>query len=506
MHSATHLRSALFVDFDNIFIGFERQQAEAAELFSKNPDRWVRWLEQQVPTNYGGIEQENLTRRILARLCYINPRSFHEYRPHFIRSGFEVVDCPPLTSQGKTSADIHMVIDMLDALAHPTRFDEFIVFSGDADFTPVLLRLRKHDRRTVILAVGPTSPAYKASSDYLLDESLFLENGLGIGGTTDERKIKGEISKSTEEILTEIAHRLEELVEMTGRVEAVQLPGVYKKFSAFTKSDNWLGFNSLRNMTEAVVTTSRRLTLFDEDPWWVGIRKKEHDDSFKREISGLPTTEEIGLVVKEAIADSSSPVVLASVAQKIRKRFGDKILSSDWLGAGSFKGLIERLDLDDLRVSPVIPGFVFDPSRHEPPESTMAEGARQMLKTPAIARTVSSITDLPYITSSHYATVLREIANEVNENGYHLTQTSKAVRDRCAGKGIPVARSHIEFILKGIVFAGHRFGEEPEVPLILGEVLFRNALDLCGRGQLNLNQGEMEETKRWILGELERGV
>ena len=42
----------------------------------------------------------------------------------------------------KTGTDIHMVMDVLDTLEHRTRFDEFIVLSGDADFTPVLLRLR----------------------------------------------------------------------------------------------------------------------------------------------------------------------------------------------------------------------------------------------------------------------------------------------------------------------------------------------------------------------------
>jgi uncharacterized LabA/DUF88 family protein len=53
-----------------------------------------------------------------------------------------VVDCPPLTQRGKTSADVYMVMDVLDALEHKTEFDEFIILSSDADFTPVLLRLR----------------------------------------------------------------------------------------------------------------------------------------------------------------------------------------------------------------------------------------------------------------------------------------------------------------------------------------------------------------------------
>jgi NYN domain len=61
-----------------------------------------------------------------------------------LRAGFEIVDCPPVTSQGKTSTEIHMVLDIVDLLQHETRCDEFIVFSADADFTPVLRKIRRY--------------------------------------------------------------------------------------------------------------------------------------------------------------------------------------------------------------------------------------------------------------------------------------------------------------------------------------------------------------------------
>jgi hypothetical protein len=52
----------------------------------------------------------------LIRRCYLNPQSFAKFRAFFILSAFEVIDCPPLTSRGKTSTDIHMVMDILDTL------------------------------------------------------------------------------------------------------------------------------------------------------------------------------------------------------------------------------------------------------------------------------------------------------------------------------------------------------------------------------------------------------
>ena len=116
--------------------------------------------------------------------CYGNPvprrnqtdnstdmNSFPFVRHHFLRAGFEIIDCPPLTAQLKNSSDIRMVMDVVDFLAHGTHFDEFVILSGDADFTPVLHRLRAHARRTVIFANDYTAAPYTAISDGEVRES-----------------------------------------------------------------------------------------------------------------------------------------------------------------------------------------------------------------------------------------------------------------------------------------------------------------------------------------------
>lgn len=174
MNAAGSLRSALFLDFDNVFLALETISKGAATSFASNPALWLSWLEQGLP----GYAEAAPARRLLLRRCYLNPLSFGRYRPNFVRHAFSVIDCPPLTMQGKTSADIRICMDLLEALAHPTRFDEFILLSADADFTPVLLRLREHDRRTVVVAIGPASSAYKAAGDDVITEDAFLEFGL----------------------------------------------------------------------------------------------------------------------------------------------------------------------------------------------------------------------------------------------------------------------------------------------------------------------------------------
>src|SRR6195952_2945263 len=176
------MKSALFVDFDNVYSQLRQLQPDAAERFARHPAEWIAWLTSSLALP--DPHEEGERRRLLVRRCYLNPNWYQNYRHAFLRAGFEIVDCPPVTSQGKTSTDIHMVLDIVDLLRHETRCDEFIVFSADADFTPVLRKLRRYDRRTTVLAIGFPSAAYQASADLLIDERLFLREALGLGPAT----------------------------------------------------------------------------------------------------------------------------------------------------------------------------------------------------------------------------------------------------------------------------------------------------------------------------------
>ncbi len=167
--------SALYVDFDNIYTRFLELDPEAARIFGTAPYRWVKWLEiHALRMLYG----DGVRRRILKRTCYLNPQRYQEFRYHFSRSAFQVVDCPPLTSRGKTSTDIHLVMDCMDDLSHSTNFDEFIILSGDSDFTPLLIRLQEHARRTLVLSVGYSSPAYTAAASWRIREDWFIQQAL----------------------------------------------------------------------------------------------------------------------------------------------------------------------------------------------------------------------------------------------------------------------------------------------------------------------------------------
>jgi len=515
--SSSHVRAALFVDFDNIYLGLQREDPTAAEQFATDPGHWLRWLQEKLSLDHVGKGAgAPVRRRILFRRCYLNPSQFGRFRPYFTRSAFEVVDCPPLTSGGKTSADIQMVMDILDALGHATYFEEFIILSGDADFTPVLLRLSKHDRRSTVLAIGPASVAYKASCDLLIDQDTFLEDAMGVT-VTPSNGTEGPRTTVMQDLLQSIADKVYEKASAVGELVATDLPGIYREFSEFTSSTNWLGFNSLRGMTGAVIQVRRDLEMLEGDPWRVRVGETSEEDE---EGGGYPSsmvsrerptpaafmalTEEILEYVRTLVAESEVAVPMARAAQMVISRFGEEVLDSRWAGAGTFRDLLEGSIGSGFEVSALKPGYLYDPQRHQLP----ANGRPDELpstdpKLSSLAWRVHQLTDTPYLTPGEYALIFRHISEEVNHNGYFLTRTSKAVRDLCIEEGATVARASVNFILRGITFGGHRFGQNGEDNAVtIAQSFFKNVLGLCDSAGLTLTQDELDILGEWILGEI----
>ena len=142
------MKSALFVDFDNVYSGLRILDQTIADRFARQPLQWMNWVINalELPDH----TPEGARRRLLVRRCYLNPQAYQRFRPSFNLAGFEIVDCPALTSEGKTSTDIHMVLDIIDLLQHETHYDEFIVFSADAEFDGLIETIRQEVARSSV--------------------------------------------------------------------------------------------------------------------------------------------------------------------------------------------------------------------------------------------------------------------------------------------------------------------------------------------------------------------
>lgn len=523
--SMQQLNTALFIDFDNIYLNLAEQDKTAAEKFATAPDIWLDWLEQQLPLDYRGMGFNG--RRILIRRCYLNPNSFARFRPHFIRSACEVVDCPPLTARGKTSTDIHLVMDALESLSHKTYFHEFIIFSGDADFTPLLLNLRKHARYSVVLPIGLASPAYKASCDFLINSSTFIETVLGVG-IEDEEEFEAngerEIVQADKSLLKKMAEQVHKatMVSPSG-VPGSDLPAIYKQFHEFKQSNHWLGFFSLKKLTEEIVKLHDDLAIVDDEDSWLVTRKVFANWVYSEEKSkttplGARPQElrtRIAEFIRNMVADSSTPIVLSALAHGVQKKFADQSIATNYLGAMTFKNLLQQLDLGYFKVTSGAPGYIYDPDRHHIPVNGQAEAPvvpaspkdtfqTEHPEVAVLAKKIHKLTDMPYLAPQHYGLMFREIAREVNDRGYQMTQTSRTVRDRCIEKGAPIARSHVDFVLTGLNYVGHNFGAaEPQSAMVIGDMMRKNTINLCRAAQFELSEEEDKLVEEWLISKIE---
>ncbi|MEV6349247.1 NYN domain-containing protein [Actinoplanes sp. NPDC051851] len=175
------VRAALYLDFDNVFSGLIKQDPDVAIQFAKDPASWLVRLTTSLTVDG--------PRRWLILRCYMNPGGwvpnpdpsaqpprlyYSQFRPFFVNAGFEVIDCPRLTHT-KNAADIRMVVDAVDTLADPVPYEEFVIGSGDSDMTPLLVRLRRADRRTTIVSPSDAAEAFTAVADRLITSQELLE-------------------------------------------------------------------------------------------------------------------------------------------------------------------------------------------------------------------------------------------------------------------------------------------------------------------------------------------
>ena len=448
------MKSALFVDFDNVYTQLRQLQPAAAERFARQPIEWIRWLTEslEIPTGHDPQAQ----RRLLVRRCYLNPNWYQTYRHAFLRAGFEIVDCPPVTAQGKTSTDIHMVLDIVELLAHETRYDEFIVLSADADFTPVLRKLRRYDRRTSVLAIGFPSAAYQASADLLIDERLFIEQALGLPA------------------------------------EAAEPPAASLAPAADSAAPQ-------PAPADPAAPVSGPIPDPDKIPDPPGPRSASEDE-----------LAQIGRRIEQAVALSAQPVAAGQLASRLRHEHAP--LLDNWNGHGTFKPFFRSLGLHHLVWLTGSGGRIADPARHSldplalPEPDTAAErDARWAGHEPllALVREVSNLTGAPLLPPATVRAVLALLCDDLASHSYEPTETARRVREQCQARhGLDVSMRDVVFILRGMQLNGHVFGRGQDDARTLAQRLVNQVLFLCEREQRLLDADSVALIRQWIGGDL----
>ena len=450
------MKSALFVDFDNVYSGLRKLDSTYADRFARQPLRWVEWLLGDLPAPEHA--PEGARRRLLVRRVYLNPQVYQRYRAAFNHAGFEIIDCPAMTSEGKTSTDIHMVLDMIDLLQHQVHYDEFIVFSADADFTPVLRKLRRWDRRTTVLAVGFPSAAYRASADLLIDTDLFLRDAIGVREADEATPLNG---------------------YATNGAAAASVP--------------------MPVLAPAPVAVPMPASPAIDEPAPALFS-----------LSTAPHPEQAGLVerIRTEVARADLPVPCARLASRLMAEYPG--ISPDWCGQGGFRRFLESLPLEPLSLDwSASGGHLFDPARHTlrqpsaPFANRTAVDAISWGVEPAmlaLIRQVHEITGVPLLSPRDFRVLFDAVAAEVAENPFQLNETGKNVRDRCRDAGREVSRENVNWVLRGLLLCGHEFGQGHDDVPTLTYRLVGNLINLCRREQVMMDEGAPGALQRWMSG------
>lgn len=524
------IRTALFVDFDQVYGGLYRIRPEAAERFATQPDKWLRFFEEGRHVQ-GLDEAEDATQRvILVRKCYLNPvgsvrnavatsyragapardsqESFSKYRAYFTRAAFSVVDCPPLTSRGKNSADIVMAMDIIDALAHKTQFEEFIILSGDADFTPVLLRLREHDRATTILGDTLVAAAYRAACDNQVRQQDFIEQAMGMSASAAiARDPEDRPDGARPSLITNVTQAVASYLRQGGPRPINHLIPVFNGFPEFVYPADglkWFGYGSLTRLVDEMAGRDPRLQVDKSDPsFWVLSCLPESD--------APPTADEAEMIerilvcVRDILTKEPEPVPLARLGQIVRHQLplGP---DADWPGGALFADLLRNAHDPHIAVIPEPPGFAYDPVSHARRESRGRPIADEASGMRALIDKVTQVSGCPALRPAEFRLLFEQMAAELQ----HLNGASRvpwtqwylasAVYERCAEQGARISRDSVSYVLTSLENAGYNWhaGSDYHTDDNLTDTFLDNLEALCEGARLELSDDELALLESWV--------
>lgn len=539
---------AVFVDYDNIYSSLRRKNEEAAKRFAKDATGWLKQIEHGklvTPTNgLGGQVQ----RRIVLSRCYGNPvprrtgndnntdmNSFPFVRHHFVRAGYEVVDCPPLTPQLKNSADIRIVMDVRDLLEHPTYFDEFIILSGEADFTPLLHRLRNYARRTVIYVNEFTAVPYTAICDGEIRE-LDLVNFLIDGQVPETLPRPSEVATLAALTLRE-ADRSEIVRQVVDIVRASDRPLAIEQVAERTQATlghektigtNWAGYGAFRALLADNLPRDLRIT--DDAPVLV-YSIERHEGARRGPMLTHSQDEPIALPIDLTDAPMRMPVGQSGPVGQGAAQAGGHFGSGQ---PASLRPIPERQperaplkpetkpeikpvprpqqQSGDPRAQAQGPAEPrLDPNRGQPQPDPQRAPEPQRIPDPQrnaglgtidVQRSIARIheaSQVPPLSPPEYRLLFEIMAAELTQNGLTGVQTVKSIGARAKHAGLELRREDIEFVLDVVGEVDPWFEQGASANLFAGR--FRNfVVDRCRKSGLNLAADEVDLIDAWFVG------
>lgn len=222
-------RIAVFLDYENLAI-------------SARQDLGVTF-------DYGPIADAIASRgRVVSRKAYADWTLFAEDRKQLTRHHIELIEIPQrMGASRKNAADIKLAVDAVEVALSRDYIDTFVLGTGDSDFSPLVHKLREHDK--IVIGVG----IEKTTSGLLppaCDEFLFYERLGGLEARAEEEKVRPGTLESLEKLALRTIAEMEQSGDGAPLASRLKRTLV-RKDPTFNEAD--YGFRSFRELIDHLV-------------------------------------------------------------------------------------------------------------------------------------------------------------------------------------------------------------------------------------------------------------
>jgi NYN domain-containing protein len=518
----TQVLSAIFVDYDNIYMSLKRKSEDAAKRFAKLSQDWLKGIETGALITATNGVLGNARRRIVMNRCYGNPvprrnshdnatdmSSFPFVRHYFLRAGCEVVDCPPLTAQLKNSSDIRMVMDVRDYLTHETYFDEFVILSGDADFTPVLQRLRQHARRTVIYCNEYTAQPYTAICDGEVREADLIALLLAQDAGAPElitSKTAPPPAASVPELRQEIIAEVLSLIRSAPSpqpLEALADRAIRTLGHEKTVNTSWAGAGSFRELLRQSLPADIQLT---EVPPYLAYDPKRHSLAPPRAPTLNTQPQPASPSAPQSPAQAPSMRPSSPVAPKIAPPMSAQMPATDVYAdvtAPPRPAISSPREPSPSRMPAAAPPIAArSTSREQAPLPVQRTAPAPTPVATSMQQSIARIYEAcqaPPLAPAEYRATFEVLSDEINDKGLAGAQTLNNIVERARARGFELRRDDARFILEVVSEADPWFDQGASATLFGGR--FRNfVVARCRSHGLDLSAEELDLIDNWFAG------
>lgn len=179
------------------------------------------------------------------------------YRQFLLANQIEMIELP-CASRGKNSADIRLVVDAMELVFTKPHISTFVIASADADFLPLLSRLREYNKHTIVVARTRDLHTYmRTHCDEFINGDVYLSKACGKASSNPiPSRAQPKIQSPTSEQVRQIQELMLDAWQSHGVERPLDLAGLGSQLKRSKPGLDWkdYGFKALQPLVAYLVT------------------------------------------------------------------------------------------------------------------------------------------------------------------------------------------------------------------------------------------------------------